>query len=76
MALKRDLDRRIDQQNKKKRNPPTDNEPEDMELWLQRESGSSINTQKSVFDEKLGKDGINTAPSVFDKFAVFKSQQE
>ena len=76
MALKKDLDRRIDQQNKKKRTLPIDEEPEDMELWLQRETGNSINTQKSVFDEKFGRDGINTAPSVFDKFAIFKSQQD
>ncbi|NLV86980.1 MAG: hypothetical protein GX025_07160 [Clostridiales bacterium] len=76
MALKKDLDWRIDQQNKRKRTLPIDEEPEDMELWLQRESGNSINTQKSVFDKKIGKDGINTEPSVFDKFAVFKSQQE
>ena len=72
MAFKKDMDRRIDEQNKRKRKPVFDDGPEDMELTIERERGLSIDTQKSVYAAGLGGEGINTEPSVFDKTAVFK----
>ena len=67
------LDNRITEQNKKKLNPPKDDEPNDMELEMDRVRMLALNKQKCVFDSDSGNrtPGINTAPSVFEKTAVF-----
>lgn len=67
------LDNRITEQNKKKLNQPKDNEPDDMELEMDRVRLLALNKQKSVFDSDEGNraSGINTAPSIFEKTAVF-----
>ena len=67
------LDNRITEQNKKKYKQQVDNEPNDMELEMERVRMLALNRQKSVFDSDEGNrtPGINTAPSVFEKTAVF-----
>lgn len=70
------LDKRIEEQNKKKNQPMADDEPDDMDIQLERERMQALNRQKSVFDTDSGNNtpGINTAPSVFDKTAVFHTE--
>lgn len=70
------LDKRIEEQNKKKNQPKADDEPDDMDIQLERERMQALNRQKSVFDTDTGNNtpGINTAPSVFDKTAVFHTE--
>lgn len=73
MAFNRALDKRIEKQNMQKRKLGKDYGPEDMELEMERAPQLSLNKQKSVFDTEGGNctPGINTAPSIFDKTAVF-----
>ena len=71
------LDKRIEEQNQKKNKPKTDDEPDDMDILLERQRMTALNMQKSVFDTDTGNNtpGINTAPSVFEKTAVFRSSE-
>lgn len=66
------LDQRMEEQRKKKQRqpPPPDDE---MEEELERPAFVPLNKSKSVFDTAQGNrtGGINTAPSVFDRQAVF-----
>lgn len=67
------LDQRMQEQNKKKNNPrPNDDEETDMEM--ERAMRQALNKQRSVFDNDEGnrQGGINTAPSIFDRKAVFR----
>ncbi|MEG0780363.1 MAG: hypothetical protein RR426_07130 [Oscillospiraceae bacterium] len=75
MSRRTTLDQRIETQNKKK-NLPREDPDEEMDLELERERNFLLNRQKSIFDQAAGKreDGINTAPSIFDKTAVFHTQ--
>lgn len=72
MGVHSSLDKRIEEQNKKKQRQMPD-EPDDMELEIERTRMLDLNKQKSVFDSDTGNNapGINTMPSVFDKTAVF-----
>ena len=73
--MKRNLDRMMDvkkkQQDRARRLPPES--PDEVEVEMELPHYASLNTSKSVFDEGLEKrfGGINTAPSVFDRSAVF-----
>lgn len=73
MAFNRALDKRIEKQNKQKQKPGKDDGPDDIEIEMDRVRQISLNKQKSVFDTEGGNctPGINTAPSIFDKTAVF-----
>lgn len=77
MSERKTLDNRINEQNKKKNTPKIDNEPDDMELEETRQPLLALNRQRSVFDTDSGNStsGINTAPSVFEKTAVFRSTE-
>ena len=70
------LDKRIEEQNKKKNKPIIDDEPDDMDILLERERMLALNKNKSIFDTDSGNktSGINTAPSVFEKTAVFHTE--
>lgn len=58
--------------NKKKLENNKNEEPELMEIYMNREKKKeSINVAGSVFDSKLSS-GINTEKSVFDKQSAFK----
>ena len=65
---------RLEQQRRMKRRkqnmPPPDDE---MEEEMDRPRPMFLNRNKSAFDTGTGngRDGINTAPSVFDRQAVF-----
>lgn len=76
MRYANSLDKRIEEQNKKKNQPKADDEPDDMDIQLERERMQALNRQKSVFDTDSGNNtpGINTAPSLFDKTAVFHTE--
>ncbi len=76
MAMPQSLENRIKEQNSKKQKPRIDDEPDDMELELERERHFTLNRQKSVFDDDHGNKtpGINTSPSVFEKMAVFRTE--
>lgn len=73
--MKRNLDRMMDvkkkQREDRRRLPPE--EPDEVEISMELPLHQPLNTAKSVFDEGLEKrfGGINTAPSVFDRSAVF-----
>ena len=62
--------RRVKQQ--KSKFPPPD---EEMEEEVERPAHMFLNRNKSVFDTGTGngQDGINNAPSVFDRQAVFRT---
>lgn len=62
--------RRLKQQ--KKNLPPPD---EEMEEEMEFPKFRPLNQSKSAFDENLDKNfgGINTAPSIFEKTAVFSN---
>ena len=66
------LDKRIEQQNKKK-NLPRPPEEDEMEEEMELPHFIPLNVRKSVFDSDEGNraGGINTAPSVFQRQAVF-----
>ena len=66
--------RRIEQQRRRRR---MDEEPEDMEEELPHPPYVALDRAKSVFDRGADKrwGGINTAPSVFDRQAVFKTKK-
>lgn len=70
------LDKRIEEQNKKKNTPVRDDEPDDMDVLLERQRMTALNKQKSVFDSDSGNNtpGINTMPSIFEKTAVFHTE--
>ncbi len=76
MAYRNSLDKRIEEQNKKKNRPPQNDEPDEMDLELERARMQALNRQKSVFDTDEGNraGGINTAPSVFEKLTVFHTE--
>ena len=73
--MKRNLDRMMDvkkkQQDRARRLPPES--PDEVEVEMELPHYAPLNTSKSFFDEGLEKrfGGINTAPSVFDRSAVF-----
>lgn len=71
------MDKRLEEQNRKKRRQSPDDGPDDMELELERERMTALNKRKSVFDTDGGNrsPGINTAPSVFEKTAVFNTTE-
>ena len=62
------------EENKKRKKPFVDDEPDDMEETLELPVQQPLNKTASIFDENsFGKtSGINTELSVFDKSAVFK----
>lgn len=66
------LDERMEKERKKKPRPDPDEETDEE---MERPAPVFLNRQKSVFDRSPlnGADGINTAPSVFDKTAVFRT---
>lgn len=74
MAKTQFPENRIGDKDTKKRKPRPDTEPDDMELEAEREKAFSLNRQKSVFETGSinNAQGINTAPSVFERTAVFK----
>jgi hypothetical protein len=59
---------------KKKKQAPAQDEPDELDDYMEMPSHEPLNTAASVFDAGINKKtgGINTAPSVFDKSAVFK----
>ncbi|MCL2633085.1 MAG: hypothetical protein FWD34_01075 [Oscillospiraceae bacterium] len=63
------------QEDDKKKKKPVDDEPDDMEEYMEFQVQEPINKSSSVFDKnafnKTG--GINTEPSVFDKKALFNT---
>lgn len=65
------LDERMEKKRKSNPLPTPDEETEDE---LERPAPVFLNRQKSAFDSSALniRDGINTAPSVFDKTAVFR----
>lgn len=79
-ALKRSIDTMIldkkKQQEQRRRSMPE--EPDEVEIEMELPRYEPINAAKSVFDEGLEKrfGGINTAPSVFDRSAVFRTKKE
>lgn len=70
----RTLDRLLDQKKRRdqKKNSAAQ-EPDEVEIMLELPALESLNAAASVFDRDAGKAfvGINTAPSVFDKKALF-----
>ena len=68
------LDERMETQNKK-RIRPRPQEDEEMEEEMDRPKFVPLNRSKSIFDQDAGKNfgGINTAPSVFDRQAVIRT---
>ena len=71
----RTIDRLEQQRRMKRRNnqPPPD---EEMEEEMERPRPTFLNKNKSAFDNASGnaQGGINTAPSVFDRHAVFRTE--
>lgn len=72
----RSIEKLIDEQKKKEKNNKTaveNEEPDELEATMQWSAAKPINSAVSMFDRNLEKNrgGINTAPSVFDKGAVF-----
>lgn len=68
------LDERMEKKRKVKPLPTPDEETEDE---LERPAPIFLNRQESVFDRSSlnGSSGINTAPSVFEKTAVFHTKK-
>lgn len=77
--MKRYLDTMMEakkkQQEKRRRLEPE--EPDEVEIEMELPRYEPINAAKSVFDDGLEKrfGGINTAPSVFDRSAVFRTNK-
>lgn len=71
------LDKRIQEQNKRK-NRPRPPEEDELEEALDRPRFLPLNRRKSAFDSDEGNraGGINTAPSVFETQAVFRTGGE
>lgn len=63
----------LEEEKKKKRKSPAPEE--EMEEELERPAFQPINRQKSAFDQgALNRaEGINTAPSVFDRTCLFRT---
>lgn len=78
--MKRNLERMMDvkkqRQERARRLPPED--PDQVEIEMDQPHYAPINTAKSIFNEGLEKrfGGINTAPSVFDRTAVFQTKKK
>lgn len=55
--------------------PPGDDSPDEVDITVEKPLHKPLDTAKSAFDEGVEKrfGGINTAPSVFDARAVFKT---
>ena len=78
--MKRSIDTMIrdKKQQQERRRRLTPEEPDEVEIELELPRYEPLNAAKSVFDEGLEKrfGGINTAPSVFDRTAVFHTKKE
>ncbi len=78
--MKRSIDTMIrdKKQQQERRRRLTPEEPDEVEIELELPRYEPLNAAKSVFDEGLEKrfGGINTAPSVFDRTAVFRTKKE
>ena len=79
--MKRNLDRMMDVKKKqleeRNRRLPPEN-PDEVEIPMELPLHQPLNTAKSVFDEGLERrfGGINTAPSIFDRTAVFHTSKK
>ena len=69
----RTSDKLLEKELKKKEARPVFEEPEDMELTIEKTMPEPFNGSPNIFDESAQKQfsGINTERSVFDKKAVF-----
>ena len=78
--MKRSIDTMIrdKKQQQERRRRLTPEEPDEVEIELELPRYEPLNAAKSVFDEGLEKrfGGINTAPSVFGRTAVFRTKKE
>ena len=78
--MKRSIDTMIrdKKQQQERRRRLTPEEPDEVEIELELPRYEPLNAAKSVFDEGREKrfGGINTAPSVFDRTAVFRTKKE
>ena len=78
MLFRETIDQDLEEKNKKKKKEikfkAADEDPDEMDMELERKMFSNLNKQKSIFDSDSGNrtSGINTAPSVFEKSALFK----
>lgn len=75
----RSVDKLIDEQKQKRKSPaPDDDGPDEVEIMMDFPPMEAINLMGSVFDRDVAKKrgGINTAPSVFSKGAVFHVNPE
>ncbi|MPM42679.1 hypothetical protein SDC9_89348 [bioreactor metagenome] len=75
----RHTDKLLEKQKQNEREKKTEAEnrwPDEVELLEERPALPSINTAGSVFDRRTAKrfGGINTAPSVFERGAVFHTR--
>jgi hypothetical protein len=72
----RSIDKMLKKQNERREQlrRPYQDEPDEVEITVERERSEPINSSASKFDrdtvKKFG--GINTAPSVFEKYTVFR----
>ncbi|MEG1242157.1 MAG: hypothetical protein RSD32_04300 [Oscillospiraceae bacterium] len=75
MSRRTSLDKRIEEQTKKKNLPPPA-EDDDLDILLEHERNFWLNKQKSAFDTPEGNrsPGINTAPSIFEKTTIFNTE--
>lgn len=76
------VDRELEKNQKQRQNDAArriaGEEPEDMELTIPAPPLQALNRTAGVFDESAKKmwSGINTAPSVFERGAVFRTGED
>ena len=63
-----------EEEDKKKKKPPLPPAEDEMEEELDWPPFQAVNLQKSAFDSQAlnRREGVNTAPSVFDRQCVFR----
>ena len=64
----------MEQEKRKKRSYPGEDEPEETMTYKARKSAEDLNAHARTFDSAFAK-GINSAESVFGRTAVFKPKQ-
>lgn len=76
----RSIDRLLDKKKRERTHHPPNPEdgPDEMDITMEKPVLESLDTAKSIFDEGLERrfGGINTAPSLFDRTAVFHSKKQ
>jgi len=74
------IDRLAEEERKRRasrKKDPFDGDDDDVEITMEKPPFQFLNARRSVFDEGVDDrfGGINTAPSVFDRQAVFRTKE-